>query len=117
MRIIYTAKEFNPVKYFYELSTAFTPVFDYTDRLHFICPQCKEIAIILRVKRDDSYTNSPTIYFFMQCPKCKNCGVRKICLEDIGKHDMVYPVEVELLAKLPEESQPDLHKRPQKPKH
>lgn len=112
MKVIYKNKKFDPENQSYGTSMAITPVFDSTDHMHFACGQCKEITTTLLVYRDDSYANTPTIYFLMRCPKCGKCGIRKIYLEDCGKHFMVFPSKVELLAKTPEEAKAGIRKRP-----
>jgi len=77
---------------------AFIPAFDSTDHLAFACKTCKEIAEVLLVKRDDSYAKTPTVYFYLRCPKCGSQGYRKIYLEDRGKHWLVIAKTVEVLA-------------------
>ena len=60
----------------------FIPVFDDTDHFHFACSRCREIACVVMVERRDYYANTPTIYFYLKCPKCGAEGQRKIYLED-----------------------------------
>lgn len=110
MKLVYQSKKYDPEKHC-GLATRFIPVFDTTDHLHFACDRCREIAIMLQVKRDDSYANTPTIYFLMLCPKCGNCGIRKIYLEDAGKHYLSFPSDTELLAKTAEEAKAGIRKQ------
>ena len=63
------------------------------------------------VRRYDAYADTPTIYFYLRCPKCKMEGQRKIYLEDSGKHFLQFPVKTEYLAKTPEECQPGIIRR------
>jgi len=95
---------------------AFVPVFDSTDHFHFACQYCREIADILLVERDDSYAQTPTLYFHTECPKCKARGFRKIYLTDTGKHYMRLPIRTEMLATTPEEAQGGIIKRSEKVK-
>jgi hypothetical protein len=109
--IIYQSKKYDPEKHGW-LAASFSPVFDTTDHFHFACDECKEIATILQVERNDSYANTPTIRLLMLCPKCEKCGLRKIYLEDAGKHFLSFPKFIELLAKKPKEANAGIIKRP-----
>ena len=90
---------------------SFVPVFDQTDHFHFVCVKCHEVADVLWVERNDGYANTPTIYFILRCPKCGAQGFRKIYLEDSGKHFLMFPKVVELLAKNPAEAKPGIIRR------
>jgi hypothetical protein len=109
--IIYQSEKYDPEKHC-GLNGHFVPVFDSTDHLHFSCRKCREIAIMLRVWRGDSYANTPTIYFLMQCPKCTHVGWRKIYLEDEGKHFLTFPVVAKLMAKTSEDTKSGIVKHP-----
>lgn len=87
----------------------FVPVFDNTDHFHFACGKCEEIAEVIMVRRYDKYARTPTIYFYLRCPKCRNEGQRKIYLEDRGKHFLQISTQTKLLAKSPKEAKPGLH--------
>ena len=109
-KIVYRYSEAKPFQGFYIGDPIFVPVFDLTDHFHFVCARCKEISQVLSVIRDDSYANTPTIYFWLKCPICGAVGARKIYLEDQGKHFLAFPRTVELLAKNPREARPGIRK-------
>jgi hypothetical protein len=90
----------------------FTPVFDSTDHFHFACTKCKEIAEVIMVRRHDSYASTPSIYFYLRCPKCGHEGLRKIYLEDTDKHFLSFPTTYEHLAKDTTEAMPGIARRP-----
>jgi hypothetical protein len=94
-----------------KLESLFIPVFDQTDHFHFCCVKCKEIADVTLVERNDAYAKTPTIYFYLQCPKCGAANFRKIYLEDAGKHFLGFPTTIQLLAKNPEECKAGIIKR------
>ena len=91
---------------------AFVPAFDSTDHLAFACKKCKEIAEILLVERNNAYAKTPTIYFYLRCPKCGSQGYRKIYLEDRGKHWLVIAKTVEVLAQTTHEARGGIIKVP-----
>ena len=94
--------------YAYKPEALFIPVFDRSDHFHFACAKCREIVDVLMVERDDGYADTPTVYFYLRCPKCGSQGFRKIYLEDTGKHFLVFPKVVESLAKNPAEARPGI---------
>lgn len=55
---------------------------DCTDHFWFTCEKCGDRAEVKRVFRDDNYANTPTIYFYLKCPRCGITGQRKIYLEE-----------------------------------
>jgi len=75
------------------------PVFDSTDHFAWACTKCKEIAQVKLVKRDDSYAQEPTLYFFLVCPKCETTTQKKIYLEDTDKSYLQMPTATELLGR------------------
>jgi hypothetical protein len=102
-KIIYTQiKRGQP--YVIKAGGYFIPVFDSTDHFHFACQDCREIAEVIMVKRHDCYANTPTLYFYLHCPKCGKEDSRKIYLEDSGKHCMGIPSKMEPLAKTVDEA-------------
>lgn len=76
----------------------FVPVFDSTDHFHWACEKCKVLARVIMVKRDDTYAERPTIYFYLKCPKCGKEGQRKIYLDQTEKERgtlfLEFPVEI-----------------------
>jgi len=60
--------------------STFIPTFDDTDHFLWRCSECKHVARVVAVKRNDYYAKKPTIYFYLYCPKCKQLGQRKIYL-------------------------------------
>jgi len=100
---VYRNKKYDPEKHF-AVSVGFTPTFDPADHLHFASDCCKRPAIILLVRRNDAYANTPTIWFTLQCPKCGECGIRKIYLELPGNLRMLYPTKAEMLSTLGEKT-------------
>ena len=56
----------------------FDLVFDGTDHFSFWCHSCRSEARADEVKA--VRTESPTLYFDLQCPKCGALGTRKIYL-------------------------------------
>jgi len=78
--------------YYIRADGDFIPVFDSTDHFHFACSRCKEIACVVMVRRHDSYADTPTIYFYLKCPKCGAEGQRKIYLENEKGMFLLFPV-------------------------
>ncbi|MCD6421799.1 hypothetical protein J7L13_00415 [bacterium] len=104
LRTVYVKPEEKNPYFVKGLPLPFIPVFDCTDHFHWACPKCKEIAKVLLVERNDSYANTPTIYFYLECPKCGGRGFRKIYLEDMGKHYLLFPETLIPLAKTEKEA-------------
>ena len=60
----------------------FNPIYDGTDHFEFECPACHSVADVLNVEmRNYRRKNSFDLYFFIECPKCKRSGQRKIYLD------------------------------------
>ena len=71
----------------------FIPIFDTTDHFHFACRDCQKLVEILMVRRHDAYADTPTIYFYMRCPKCGKEGQMKTYLEEDEGHFLRYPTQ------------------------
>jgi hypothetical protein len=62
----------------------FTPSWDSTDHMHFICDACGTVADILLVRYNPHYSKSAgarfALFFALGCPKCGETGQRKVYL-------------------------------------
>jgi hypothetical protein len=107
--IVYQSSQYDPEKHCGS-SDSFLPVFDYSDHLQFACTTCKEVAVILQVKKE-TCANTPILYFLMLCPKCGGCGMRKVYLEYAGSGRFAFPSKVNWLDRASKEAKPEAHER------